>query len=120
MRVSQSSGALRVKAIAGTHVVLMALDMDEGARAGLRGFAIKRGHGGQAQQWLEGIKYFKDLVPNPKPGDSFPSRQQPFQSFLWSDYTASPGVDYDFTIIALYGDLHNMEERYTLNFSITT
>ena len=90
MRVSQSSGALRVKAIAGTHVVLMALDMDEGARPGLRGFAIKRGHGGQAQQWLEGIKYFKDLVPNPKPGDSFPSRQQPFQSFLWSDYTASP------------------------------
>lgn len=120
MRVSQSSGAFRVKAIAGTHVVLMALDMDESARPGLRGFAIKRGHGGQAQQWLEGIKYFKDLVPNPKPGDSFPSRQQPFQSFLWSDYTASPGVDYDFTIIALYGDLHNMEERYTLNFSITT
>ncbi len=120
MRVSQSSGPLRVKAIAGTHVVLMALDMDEKARAGLRGFAIKRGQDGQPQSWLRGIKYFKDLVSDPQPKDDYSSREQPFQTFLWSDYAASPGTKYAFTIIALYGDLHNMEERYTLNFSIET
>lgn len=120
MRVSQANGPLRVKAIAGTYVVLMAIDLDENARAGLRGFAIKRGQNGQPQQWLKGIKYFKDLVPNPKAGDSYSSREQPFQSFLWSDYSASPGTGYDFTIIALYGDLHALEERYTLPFSIKT
>ncbi|HLG80630.1 MAG TPA: phospholipase D-like domain-containing protein [Bradyrhizobium sp.] len=120
MRISQQSGPLRVKAIAGTHVVLMALDMDEAARAGLRGFAIKRGQDGQQQSWLRGIKYFKDLVPDPKAKDDYPSREQPFQTFLWSDYGASPGTKYAFTIIALYGDLHDMEERYTLNFSIET
>jgi phosphatidylserine/phosphatidylglycerophosphate/cardiolipin synthase-like enzyme len=120
MRVSEASGPLRVKAIAGTHVVLMALDMDEAARAGLRGFAIKRGQDGQPQDWLRGIKYFKDLVPDPQPKDDYPSREQPFQTFLWSDYGASPGTKYAFTITALYGDLHNMEERYTLNFSIET
>ena len=120
MRVSKQTGALRVKAIAGTHVVLMALDMDEAARHGLHGFAIKRGQGGQPPQWLNGIKYFKDLVQSPQRGASYSSREQPFQSFLWSDYTASPGTQYDFTIIALYGDLHNMEERDTLTFSITT
>lgn len=120
MRISQQKGPLHVRAIAGTHVVLVALDMDEGARAGLRGFAIKRGQSGQPQSWLRGIKYFKDLVPNPKPGDDYSSREQPFQSFLWSDYGASPGTDYTFTIVALYGDLHAMEERYTLDFAIKT
>jgi phosphatidylserine/phosphatidylglycerophosphate/cardiolipin synthase-like enzyme len=120
MRVSKSDGHLRVKAIAGTHVVLMALDMDEDARAGLRGFAIKRGQSGQPQNWLRGIKYFKDLVATPDPKDDYSSRDQPFQTFLWSDYAATPGTDYDFTIVALYGELHAMEERYTLAFSIKT
>jgi phosphatidylserine/phosphatidylglycerophosphate/cardiolipin synthase-like enzyme len=120
MRVAKANDHLRVKAIAGTHVVLMALDMDEDARTGLRGFAIKRGRKGQPQEWLKGIKYFEALVPSHKKGDDFPSRDQPFQTFLWSDYRASPATQYDFTIVALYGDLHAFEERHTLEFSITT
>ena len=64
MRISKGNDHLRVKATAGTHVVLMALDMDEDARKGLRGFAIKRGLKGQPQEWLRGIKYFEALVPN--------------------------------------------------------
>ncbi len=120
MRVSQANGPLQVKAVAGTYVVLMALDLEPDARAGLRGFAIKRGVKGQPQDWLRGIKYFKDLVANPKTGDDYASRDQPFQTFLWSDYRATPGTTYDFTIIALYGDLHAFEERYSVAFSITT
>src|SRR5262249_29305598 len=42
------------------------------------------------------------------------------QTFLWSDYHASPDTSYDFTIIALYGDIHAFEERHTLAFSIKT
>ena len=120
MRISKSDSHLHVKAISGTHVVLMALDIDEDARAGLRGFAIKRGEGGQPQEWLRGIKYFKDLVPTPDIAADYSSREQPFQTFLWSDYRAHPGTQYQFTIVALYGDLHAMEERLSLSFSITT
>src|SRR5262249_49972717 len=120
MRVSKSSGPLRVKAVAGTHVVLIALDMDEAARPGLRGFAIKRGRRGEPQKWLPGIKYFAELVPHPTLGQEFRSRDQPIQSFLWSDYQADAGTPYDFTIVALYGDLHAMQERHTVQFSITT
>lgn len=120
MRVSKSNDHLAVKAIAGTHVVLMALDVDKEARAGLRGFAIKRGLSGQQQEWLRGIKFFKELVAAPDPEHDYSSRDQPFQSFLWSDYRASPGTEYDFTIVALYGDLHAMDERHTLTFSIKT
>jgi phospholipase D-like protein len=120
MRVSKNSGPLRVKAVAGTHVVLIALDMDEATRPGLRGFAIKRGLRGHPQDWLKGIKYFAELVLHPAQGQEFPSRDQPFQSFLWSDYRADAGTAYDFTIVALYGDLRAMQERHTLQFSITT
>lgn len=121
MRAFKSNDHLSVKVVAGTHVVLMALDIDAGAQQGLRGFAIKRGLKGQAQEWLKGIKYFSDLVPSPKAGDQYSSREQPFQSFLWSDYRASPGTQYDFTIVALYGDLHApFEERHKLEFSIQT
>ena len=120
MRVSKANGHLRVKAIAGTHVVLMALDMDKEARPGLRGFAIKRGTKGSDPTWLRGIKYFKELVPHPDPEADYSSRDQPFQSFLWSDYRAWPGTEYEFTIAALYGDVHAMEERDTVEFSITT
>src|SRR5262245_9712671 len=102
------------------HVVLMAMDMDADTRKGLRGFAIKRGVSGQPQTFLRGIKFFEELVPDHDPKQDFSSRDQPFQTFLWSDYHASPGTSYDFTIIALYGDIHVFEERHTLTFSIRT
>jgi hypothetical protein len=120
MRVKKGNQHLRVKAIAGTHVVLIALDLDKEERHGLHGFAIKRGTNGGKEIWLRGIKYFKDLVPRPKPEDDYSSREQPIQSFLWSDYTASSATRYDFTVEALYGDLRNFEPRHTLKFSITT
>jgi hypothetical protein len=105
LRVSQGDTRFRVRAIAGTHVVLMAMDMDADTRKGLRGFAIKRGVSGQPQAFLRGIKFFEDLVPHHDPKQDFSSRDQPFQTFLWSDYHAIPGTSYDFTIIALYGDV---------------
>jgi hypothetical protein len=120
LRISQGDTQFRVRAIAGTHVVLMAMDMDADTRKGLRGFAIKRGVSGQPQTFLRGIKFFEELVPNHDPEQDFSSHDQPFQTFLWSDYHASPGTSYDFTIIALYGDIHAFEERHTLTFTIKT
>jgi hypothetical protein len=120
LRVSQGDTRFRVRAIAGTHVVLMAMDMNADTRKGLRGFAIKRGVSGQPQTFLRGIKFFEELVPHHDPKQDFSSRDQPFQTFLWSNYHASPGTSYDFTIIALYGDIRAFEERHTLAFSIKT
>jgi phosphatidylserine/phosphatidylglycerophosphate/cardiolipin synthase-like enzyme len=122
MRLAKPSTNLSVKVVAGTRVVLMALDMPEQARAGLRGFAFKRGVAGSGKpaDWLTGIKYFKDLVPHPKRGAQYSTRQHPIQGFLWSDYAAEPNTTYEFTVIALYGDIHAMEERYSVSFSIKT
>jgi phosphatidylserine/phosphatidylglycerophosphate/cardiolipin synthase-like enzyme len=122
MKAAFSNGPLRVRVIAGTRVVLMAWDVDAAARAGLHGFAIKRGvHGGaKPVDWLKGIKYFKDLVPSPARGAEYSSEKHPFQTFLWSDYAADPGTAYDFTLVALYGAIGALEKRYTIDFTVTT
>ena len=61
MRLSKEQGELRVKAVAGTEVVLMALDMEPGARVGLRGFAFKREiiGSGKPAEWMRAIKYLR-------------------------------------------------------------
>jgi phosphatidylserine/phosphatidylglycerophosphate/cardiolipin synthase-like enzyme len=117
---SPGSGDFPIRAIAGTHVVLMAWDLDIKKRVGLRGFAIERQIESQAPTLLKGLKYFKSLLPNPVAGATYSSRQQPFQTFLWSDYGAEPEKDYTFTVVALYGDLGSLEERYRGTVKIRT
>jgi hypothetical protein len=79
MRVFKDGGKLRVKAIAGTQVVLMALDMDEDAQEGLRGFAFRRRIVGSNEppHWLTGWKYFEELVPHPDPNAKYSTREHP-------------------------------------------
>jgi phosphatidylserine/phosphatidylglycerophosphate/cardiolipin synthase-like enzyme len=120
MRGDFHNGPLRAKVFAGTYVVLMAFDLEKDKQPGLRGFAIKCGKKGQPQKWLHGTKYFGALVPAPKPADDYSSRDQPFQTFLWSDYGADPATDYVYTIVALYGPPQAMVEKYTLTFDVTT
>jgi phosphatidylserine/phosphatidylglycerophosphate/cardiolipin synthase-like enzyme len=122
MRTSVSQGPLRVRAVAGTRVILMAFDVDQSAREGLHGFAIKQGIVGSGQEatWLMGTRYFKELVPSPQKGAEYSSRQHPFQTFLWSDYIARPDTEYDITVVALYGDIRSLEERHSVVFQIRT
>ena len=117
-----SGGPLHVRAISGTHVVLMAFDLEEPARRGLHGFAIKRGVVGDSApaDWLQGLKYFKQLVSDPHKGALYSTRQHPVQSFLWSDYAATPGIEYEFTVAALYGEIENLTADYEVTFRIKT
>lgn len=115
MRVSATGGDFRAKAIAGTRAVLIALDCKEERRAGLKGFAFEREHvgaGNAGPQWLRSLKVFESVEPDPKnardPNDSskpkkFFTNEFPIQSFLWSDYGASPGTRYRFRILPMYG-----------------
>jgi len=69
MRVAKSKGDFRVKAIAGTHTVLIALDCAEERRHGLMGFAFRRdvvGGKNTGPKWLRSLKVFKSVVPDPR------------------------------------------------------
>lgn len=104
MRVRGQSGALSAQAIAGTYVVLLGMDVDSGSIADLAGFAIER------TDHTEGEKYFLDnfliYETNDKPtGDvDHSSLLNPFQEFVWGDYTAKPDHDYTYRVLAMFGE----------------
>ena len=92
MRVPQTAGDFKVKAISGIHTVLLALDCAEPRRHGLLGFGVKRGSAEQPEKWLRSQKVFKSVEPNPKSDDpSKPKRfytsDHPTGSSGWGDRT---------------------------------
>lgn len=128
MRVTSVStdGKLKVCAIAGTHVVLLALDLPEAETKDLKGFGFRRRAAGDGWSWLSGLKIFRSLFPNgvavgldgkiPR----FATNEHPIQSFLWSDYAAKPETTYEFEISAMYGQPGDLEARSTVVVAITT
>ena len=121
MRQRASNNGLSVNAVAGSYVVILGLNITDAMRAGLRGFAIKRtDHERQEEFWMSSTKVFESIVPHPAPGEQFPSLRHPFQSFQWSDYSAKPGRSYTYTIVAMYGDPGALEQRVSVDVTVTT
>jgi len=121
MRQRASNNGLSVNAVAGSYVVILGLNITDAMRAGLRGFAIKRtDHNRQESFWMSSTKVFGSVEPHPAPGEQFSSLQHPFQSFQWSDYSAKPGFSYTYTIVAMYGDPGALEQRISVDVSVTT
>ncbi len=121
MRVSKKSGKLRGQAIAGTHVVLIGLNMDKADTKDLLGFGIHRSDVTENEAfWLEGQKRFKATDPGFPPGKQVSTRDHPVQSFLWADYTAKPHHRYVYKVVALRGTPQALQERETLEFEIDT
>jgi len=113
---------LTVRAIAGTRVILLALNCLKDQTKDLMGFAIKRAVAGSSAttNWLKGIKVFKSLDPHPQKGGQYSTYENPIQSFLWSDYTASPDTEYEITVTARYGEPGNLRDGDTVSFTIRT
>jgi len=120
MRAEERKGKFHVKAVAGTHVVLLAIKPVLPAAPDLRGFAISRAVGGGRPVFLTGLKFFDGTAPNWKVGDVFSSEDQPIQSLFWSDYTASPGTQYRFKIVPRLGIPGNLHDGDSIEIAITT
>lgn len=132
MRVTTNAGDFRVKAIAGTRAVLIAIDCAEERRHGLLGFAFRReipGGDEHGFKWLRSLKVFRSIVPDPlherDPRDPskpkrFSSWEHPIQSFLWGDYTAEPGTLYQFAVVPMYGTPGDLRPERGVIFEIRT
>ena len=109
---------LKVHAIAGLHVVVLAWDLTQPITVtdgdlpdglkGLLGFAIEREERDQQGTVLEryilrGIKRFRDKDKGLAAGTPVPLDEHPVQSFLWADYTAKPNCIYAYRVIPMYG-----------------
>jgi len=99
----KSYGTLRARAISGTYVVFMALDMKESDAAGLMGFAIQRTRLSDGETiWLRGNKRFASIAEATGFEDAN-SHEHPFQAFQWADYSAEPGYRYRYRVISMFG-----------------
>jgi phosphatidylserine/phosphatidylglycerophosphate/cardiolipin synthase-like enzyme len=116
----ESQDGFKARAIAGTRAIIIALDCEEEARAGLLGFAFRRTVGGQSV-WLLSHKVFKSVEPNPDPRHGlYPTNRYPVQSFLWSDFTAEPGTRYTFEVHPVYGTPAHPKLRDPLVLKVLT
>ena len=121
MRVSKTKQNLSVRAIAGLHVVILAWSLPKTKCTGLMGFAIHRtDHTEDEAYYLEGMKVFTATDPHLARGSLHSTRQQPIQSFGWSDYTAKPGHRYTYRVEALYGPPDNLEVKRSVAVEVKT
>ncbi len=121
MRAFSQANGVSVHAVAGTNCVLLAMDAEPAARQNLKGFAIKKKHSGSGNgRWLRGFKFFEDVVPDPKPGETRSTLEHPIQSFLWGNYSAEPDRNYTYTIRPMYGDPGNLTPGEDIKIDVST
>ncbi len=121
MRARKSSRGLTLQAIAGTHVVLLAMNMKKELCPGHMGFAIHRTDHTEGEcYWLRGSKTFKDTDPRLAEGSTFSTRAHPIQGFTWSDFTAKPGHSYTYRVEALSGPVQALLPSRSVAVDITT
>ena len=114
------SGLVNVRAISGTHVVFLALNMKQADAKGLMGFAIQRTDLTDDETiWLRGNKTFARVRPATGIEDAS-SHEHPFQSFQWADYSAKPGYRYRYRVIPMYGFPGALTEQAATSVTIET
>lgn len=110
MRKKITDQGLTVQAITGSHVVLLGFNMSQADCDGLMGFAIHRtDHIEEEASWLKGLKTFEETDPGFPPGAQYSTRGHPIQGFNWSDFSAKPGYDYTYRVLALKGTPHDLQ-----------
>lgn len=121
MRKKRTENGLSVRAISGTYVVILGIDMDQADCSGLLGFAIHRtDHTEDEAYWMEGIKTFAATDPGFVAGSTYSTREHPIQGFSWSDYSAKPGHDYTYRIEALFGTPTDLKSAGRVKVRIST
>lgn len=110
MRARRTRDGLTVRAIAGSHVVLLGMSMPRADCDGHMGFAIHRTDDvEQEATWLRGSKTFEATDPGFPPGATYSTREHPVQGFTWSDYSAKPGRRYTYRVLALKGSPQDLQ-----------
>ena len=121
MRVFKSDDTLTVQAVAGTYVVILGINLPEKACKKLMGFSVYRyDHEKKAGKFLEGQKRFETVDADLPPGSRYSTERHPVQDFQWSDYSASPGKTYSYTVAALRGKPGQLEKFAEVTVKVTT
>ncbi len=123
MRASNSKGAVKAQAIAGTHVVVLGWDMSASdiKSRGVLGFAVERTRKRDGEViWMRGMKTFESVLKDPGEGVLVSSRDHPFQSFQWSDYSVAPEEAYSYRIVAMTGEPARLKQGPSATLAVRT
>ena len=121
MRAHRASDRISLHAVAGTYVVLLGINMTEEDCDALMGFAIHRTDRTEEEAyWMEGLKTFEATDPGFPPGAKYSTRQHPIQGFTWSDFSAKPGHDYTFRVVALKGTPQDLQPFAEVSVDVRT
>lgn len=103
MRNRSTANELEIYAVAGAHTAVLSFDFKVKPQ-GLLGFAIERKDVKSGKRiWLTGQKCFQSVIPDPVPGQHYPTHLHPIQSFMWKDFTLTPGEKYIFKVTPVFG-----------------
>lgn len=121
MRKSKTTNGLTVNAIAGSYAVILGFDMEPNNCEGLLGFSIHRtDHSENESYYMKGVKTFEETDPQFPSGSQYSTKDHPWQSFQWADYSAKPGQVYTYTISALKGKPTKLIPFATTTIKVTT
>jgi len=119
MRVRETEGDLSVHAIVGTRVALFGMDVPKSAIANLMGFAIRRTNRDNGDSfYLQNALLFE--VNDHGKQSNHSSYQNPFQEFLWGDYTLRPEHSYTYRVVARYGEPGKLRSGDAVELEVTT
>lgn len=107
---SQKKDGFQVFAVAGVNTVSFGIAATPAARNGLLGFAVERIDKARNQRFfVQGMKVFPSVVPNPEPGTRVSTRDHPIQSFVWDDFTARDDHTYTYNFYPVRGTPKNLD-----------
>src|SRR3954447_6505488 len=121
MRAESAADGLSVHAIAGTHVVLFGFDLPKEQTKDLLGFALQRTDKSRSQAkpvYLDNFLLLKINDKGKTPDHS--SFLNPFQEFVWGDYTLRPDEEYEYEVTARYGKPGALTSGATVKVSVRT
>lgn len=117
MRAKEKSGALTAQAIAGSYVVLFGMSLDGPVPDDFLGFSIERSSGGKSVP-LDNFVLFEENFKGAASDHS--SVENPFQAFLWGDYTPKPDKAYVYRVSSRFGTPGTLTTGDTVELSVTT
>ena len=119
MRNKSTANELEIYAVAGAHTAVLSFDFKHKPQ-GLLGFALERQEMNTGKRiWLTGQKCFQSIIPDPVQGQHYPTHLHPIQSFLWKDFTLTPGESYKFKVTPVFGQPNHLQYGSPEEISVT-
>jgi phosphatidylserine/phosphatidylglycerophosphate/cardiolipin synthase-like enzyme len=119
MRLRTTKDGMTLNVVAGTSAVLFSIDMDEASAKDLLGFYIRKNNRKTGTGYdVSSIRYFEETVPEPKPGARYSTKEHPWQSFLWEDFSVDKDAEYQYIFTAVHGKPSNLKYKTTITIDV--